>query len=616
MVYPSIVGGASLLIALPLSHKTTLIIGDGPLAAARATAALQADSKVIVHIPSHTDILSQEIKERGERGELLVVDGNIEDTLDEHGSDIALAFITDTVIGAPNRRDIASATALRATLRKRNILVNVADIPSLCDFTLPACHRFTLSGSSTSTQPTPSSLQVAVTTNGKGCRLAGRIRREIVSRLPENIADAVENVSKLREMAKLLPVAADEDAQPIAECAQVHEDSLPSTPNEPVAQDAHIQNGLESEEDAQKRRMRWVAQISEYWPLDHIAKLDASQRKEVLQQSYSPKYPTPELVEEPPKDHPPSRHDLVLQPSKPQGNIYLLGSGPGHPDLLTVAAHNIFTRKATLVLSDKLVPAEVLALIPSTTTVKIAKKFPGNNEGAQNELMVEAVDAASKGEIVVRLKQGDPMVYGRAGDEILYFRKHGFESTVIPGVSSAIAGPTFANIPVTQRGVAESMILCTGVGRQGKPCRLPGYIRSQTLVLLMGVARLDSLLKTLQDADTELALRDGAPYPRHLPIAVIERASMPDQRVISATLETISAAMTQIGEQRPPGMMVIGWSVLALHGDGDVQVLDDALSQVASEDPVGDLRAKDRLRVERWLEGKDCRVVEGFNGWS
>jgi len=171
------------------------------------------------------------------------------------------------------------------------------------------------------------------------------------------------------------------------------------------------------------------------------------------------------------------------------------------------------------------------------------------------------------------------MVYGRAGDEILYFRKHGFESIVVPGVSSAIAGPTFAGIPVTQRGVAESMVLCTGVGRQGKSCRLPGYVRSRTLVLLMGVARLDSLLQALLDDNVTPSLREGEQYPSYLPIAVIERASMPDQRVISATLETISAAMTVVGEQRPPGMIVVGWSVLALHRDGDVECLGGGYCQ-------------------------------------
>jgi uroporphyrin-III C-methyltransferase len=175
----------------------------------------------------------------------------------------------------------------------------------------------------------------------------------------------------------------------------------------------------ESKEDAQKRRMRWVAQISEYWPLEHLAKLDATQSERILRRSYQNGVLSHNMEAMPqstsidsqtenlanPSYNPASQHELSLKPIKPPGQIYLLGSGPGHPDLLTVAAYNILTQKATWVLSDKLVPSEVLALIPPTTTVKIAKKFPGNNEGAQNELMVEAVDAASKGEVVARVSR-------------------------------------------------------------------------------------------------------------------------------------------------------------------------------------------------------------------
>jgi uroporphyrin-III C-methyltransferase len=416
MVYPRIVGGASLLIALPLASKTTLIVGDGALAAARASAALQADSRVIVLVTSMpSEVSSEEIRVRGERGELRIASGNIEDVLDEHGADIAVAFITDTLIGVPKRRDLSSAASLCNTLKKRNILVNVADIPSLCDFTLPACHRFT-PASSSSTQM-PSSLQVAVTTNGKGCRLAGRIRREIVSRLPENIGDAVENVSRLRDMVKTLPETTEDGSQVVIASSQLHEDSLPTTPNAPVEQDTVVNicdTPSESKEDAQKRRMRWVAQISEYWPLEHLAKLDVTQSEEILRRSYQNEalsHNAETVIDGQPDNLGNLRHDqlahhnLNLKTIKPPGQIYLLGSGPGHPDLLTVAAYNILTSKATLVLSDKLVPSEVLALIPPTTTVKIAKKFPGNNEGAQNELMVEAVSAASKGEIVVRVSE-------------------------------------------------------------------------------------------------------------------------------------------------------------------------------------------------------------------
>ena len=187
------------------------------------------------------------------------------------------------------------------------------------------------------------------------------------------------------------------------------------------------------------------------------------------------------------------------------------------------------------------------------------------------------------------------------GEEILYFRQRGLDAIVVPGVSSALAGPLCAGIPVTQRGAAESFIVCTGVGRQGQDVVLPGYERARTLVILMGVARITQLLETLQTLDPT-ARRNGPPYPAHTPIAIIERASMPDQRVITSTLANIESALESSGAQRPPGMIVIGWSILSLWGDGDMSVLDKGAEE------------EDGSRVLRWMNGKSWRVVEGFSG--
>jgi uroporphyrin-III C-methyltransferase len=198
----------------------------------------------------------------------------------------------------------------------------------------------------------------------------------------------------------------------------------------------------------------------------------------------------------------------------------------------------------------------------------------------------------------VQLKQGDPTVYGRVGEEVLYFRARGFEPVVIPGVSSALAGPAFAGISATQRGSAESVVLCTGVGRGGTALRLPGYERGRTLLVLMGVARLGALVDTLVGAGTG---RDGAAYPPHMPIAIVERASMPDQRAIFSTVHDVVAALESVGEQRPPGMIIVGWAVLALWGVGDMSVLDE------------DAEKYDEERVSRWLDGRPWRVVEGVD---
>ena len=204
------------------------------------------------------------------------------------------------------------------------------------------------------------------------------------------------------------------------------------------------------------------------------------------------------------------------------------------------------------------------------------------------------------------MKQGDPTVYGRAGEEVLYFRSHGFEPVVVPGVSSVLAGPTFAGIPVTQRGAAESFVVCTGVGRAGKEVKLPGYDRGRTLVILMGVARLPQVLEALLSVDEGSSQRrEGPAYPSSAPIALIERASMPDQRVIVSTLRDITAALESVGEQRPPGMLVVGWSILSLWDKGDVTVLDEGAE------------TRDEERIRTWLGDKLWRVTEGLDaGWE
>jgi uroporphyrin-III C-methyltransferase len=166
------------------------------------------------------------------------------------------------------------------------------------------------------------------------------------------------------------------------------------------------------------------------------------------------------------------------------------------------------------------------------------------------------------------------------------------------------------------------MVLCTGVGRGGKGVRLPGYLRERSTVILMGVARLKEVVDTLVEtgeiqeredvSERKDRYREGASYPKFLPIAIIERASSPDQRVIKSTLENIVEAIESNGEQRPPGMMIVGWSVLALDGEGDVGVLDDSKEFEGEE-----LENKDRERVRRWLDGRKWNVREGLSeNWT
>lgn len=746
---------ASLLLShRPPAGKIVLVLGTGKLAASRCFACLEAGIKpVVISVAADDSSSTQpcaEIQHRIASGQVQhhSIDStsfstkqsveatwnNILDSFNGETNSIFAVCITDTLHSGddtqssavkptvPNQDGIngdnelidhptsltsyARAEIVARLCRKRRIPINVADTPALCDFSFPANYRFPCTnpitssltnGSSSNSVQASSSLQIAVTTNGRGCRLAGRIRREIVSALPHNVGDAVEKVGLMRDLAKRQGEHHHDSiakASPLKRLkrtlskkdgtAEVEEEDLSfdTTPlNSPVPQlmpknplegaganarlkqlqaevQAKHEQELQEAEERTKRRMRWVAQISEYWPIEYLGNLAEQQMKDALrahgeeQQQSTPSSATADasdttdargrstavrsnedsstassttVVSSAAAQRARSQHSLDIRPppisTSSRGHIYLLGSGPGHPGLLTTFAYKLLTSSSThLILSDKLVPASILKLIPSTTPLEIAKKFPGNAEGAQSELIAKALRAAlEEGKTVVRLKQGDPFVYGRGGEEVLAFRKAGIECTVVPGISSSIAAPAMLGIPVTQRGAADSLVLCTGVGKGGKKVKLPGYDRGRTLIVLMGVARLKAVVATLTggakqsisgDAEEEsIGDREGAVFPPYTPIAIIERASSSDQRMVASTLEGIVEALENSGEQRPPGMMVIGWSVLSLEGAGDVTVQDDAMNVSDAEE----LEKKDKERVERWLKGRRWIVREGLD---
>ena len=185
--------------------------------------------------------------------------------------------------------------------------------------------------------------------------------------------------------------------------------------------------------------------------------------------------------------------------------------------------------------------------MPRRATVHIARKFPGNADRAQEELLEWGLEGLKAGKVVVRIKQGDPYIYGRGGEEYDFFRSHGFIPTVLPGITSALSAPLFAAIPATHRGVADQVLICTGTGRKGAPLDPPEFVASRTIVLLMSLHRLEALIQSL--------VAKG--YPPELPVAVLERASCPDQRVIRTTLEHVCAAVEEEGS-RPPGLLIVG----------------------------------------------------------
>ena len=232
-------------------------------------------------------------------------------------------------------------------------------------------------------------------------------------------------------------------------------------------------------------------------------------------------------------------------------------------------------KTADLILSDKLVPQEVLDLIPSDTKLIIAKKFPGNAEKAQNEFLNLGLDALKQGLHVVRLKQGDPYIFGRGGEEYLWFKERGFTPMVLPGISSSLASTVAAQIPATQRGVADQVLICTGTGRKGAVPEVPEYVSSRTTVFLMALHRADILQKSLL----------GKKWDPEVPLAIVERASCPDQRVTRTKLKYLQQTVEEIGS-RPPGLIVVGYAVNQLTNNSNdftetyTHVIDEGFKDV------------------------------------
>jgi uroporphyrin-III C-methyltransferase len=421
-------------------------------------------------------------------------------------------------------------------LCKRNrIPVNVADSPSLCTFSLLSTH-------------TDGPLQIGVTTNGRGCKLSSRIRREIASSLPPQLGPACVRLGTIRRR-----IQEEDHLSHIALAGDLDLDE-----EESIDQTASF-NKLVTEADldaAKNRRIRWLSQICEYWPLRRLANITDKDVDSVLK-SYAAN----------PETSVPLDTTQLDSRSEKRGKIILAGSGPGHPDLLTRATHKAILT-ADVILADKLVPSGVLDLIPRRTPVHIARKFPGNAERAQEELLELGLAGLKSGKTVLRLKQGDPYIYGRGGEEFEYFRKEGYGNaiSVLPGITSALSAPLFAGIPATQRAVSDQVLICTGTGRKGKPTVPPEFVDTRTVVFLMALHRITGLVADLTTWDSEDPRRvseDGTIdrsrklWPKTTPCAVIERASCPDQRVIRTTLEFVAAAIEEEGS-RPPGLLVLG----------------------------------------------------------
>jgi uroporphyrin-III C-methyltransferase len=231
------------------------------------------------------------------------------------------------------------------------------------------------------------------------------------------------------------------------------------------------------------------------------------------------------------------------------GKVYLVGSGPGDPDLLTVKARRLLD-EADVVLHDKLPGPDIIELIPEERREDVGKRARGERTSQQytNERLAEL---AHEGKTIVRLKGGDSFVFGRGGEEMVYLAKHGVPFEVVPGVTSAIAGPGVAGIPVTHRDYASSVSFVTGHEDPTKDDSAVDWgalaATGGTIVVLMGVGKLPEYTRKLREVGMD----------PETPVALVERGTWPGQQVATGTLSTIVDARDEVGIE-PPAVTVIG----------------------------------------------------------
>ncbi|KAI8910627.1 tetrapyrrole methylase [Powellomyces hirtus] len=357
-------------------------------------------------------------------------------------------------------------------------------------------------------------VQFGISTNGCGPRIGARLRDLVVKALPEETAAAVDRIGRLRRKIR------ESDPDP----------------------------------NSSGRRMTWLSRLCDGYTFEEMAHLDDQDLLTVL-----------ESYERGDSEPPPA------PTKKSQRRLVLVGAGPGDPGLLTVRALEAM-RQADLVVSDQLIPSGITDLVPGKRLHLVQKKVQGRSDIAQNDANETCLAALNRGLDVVRLKGGDPFLFGRGGEEIAFFREHGFEADIVPGISSCIAAPESALIPVTHRGVADQLMVLSGRGEGGAYPNVPSYYEKRTTVVLMAVGRLEGLV--------ELMLNSG--YPNDVPAAVVEKGCWGKEveRVVQGTLETIYGKVLE-AKVGAPALLIVGKAVSVLREDDpDSSLLIDNINKL------------------------------------
>lgn len=230
-----------------------------------------------------------------------------------------------------------------------------------------------------------------------------------------------------------------------------------------------------------------------------------------------------------------------------KGKVFLVGAGPGAPDLITVRGLDCL-RKADVLVYDRLVDGSLICQAPHRAELIFVGKCTSHHVVEQDAINQLLLKHAQRGKVVVRLKGGDPFIFGRGGEEALFLAEHGVLVEIIPGLSAALAVPGAASIPLTHRKYASSVAILTGHRRKDGTVPVTG---ADTLVYLMPVANLEQIVQKIIEAGV---------FPRETPCALIENGTKKKERIISGSLDNITEkAREEVA--RPPAILVVGEAV-------------------------------------------------------
>lgn len=461
-------------IFLDLKGRRTLVAGNGVVAARKADLLLRAGSDLTIVSPE----LGDELRQLADRYDFT---HKVEELAADDVRGCVAVFGCSEDDGV-NRRLCELAAEAR-------VMVNVADSPANCDFTMPAVVD-------------RSPLLIAVSSGGSSPLLVRSLKARFETTIPAAYGRLAEFAGSYRDRIKK---------------------ALPNSV---------------------RRRRFWESMIS--GPVAEHLFSGQRQEAEALMDK---------LLREAARDG----------DKTPKGEVYLVGAGPGDPDLLTFRALRLM-QQADVVLYDRLIGEGVLNLVRRDAERIYVGKLPRDHTVPQGEIAKLLIELAGQGKRVLRLKGGDPFVFGRGGEEIEALSEHGISFQVIPGITAAVGCASYAGIPLTHRDHAQSCVFVTGHEKDGE-LRLNwnSLIQPrQTVVVYMGLSSLAAI--------TGGFMANGADPAT--PAAVVENGTRARQRVITGTLKTLSEKTTAAGI-KSPALIIIG----------GVVTLRDKLSWFADKTP-------------------------------